>query len=106
LREARRNADHMGRRLIQRAKKLMTREDILPDRRSVETIEHVLKQDKTLATIYQFKQQLKEVWTRGSAGTPGRVERLQTWCAASEQSGIQALEEFAVFLRGYRLQKI
>ncbi len=106
LREARRNADHMGRRLIQRAKKLMTREDILPDRRSVETIEHVLKQDKTLATIYQFKQQLKEVWARGSAGTPGRVERLQAWCAASEQSGIQALEEFAVFLRGYRLQKI
>ena len=106
LREARRNADQMGRRLIQRAKKLMTREDILPDRRSVETIEHVLKQDKTLATIYQFKQQLKEVWTRGSTGTPGRVERLQAWCAASEQSGIQTLEEFAVFLRGYRLQKI
>jgi stearoyl-CoA desaturase (delta-9 desaturase) len=106
LREARRNADQMGRLLIQRAKKLMIREDILPDRRSVETIEHVLKQDKTLATIYQFKQQLKEVWTRGSTGTPGRVERLQAWCAASEQSGIQALEEFAVFLRGYRLQKI
>jgi hypothetical protein len=49
---------------------------------------------------------LKEVWTRGAKGQPGRVERLQAWCAASEQSGIRALEEFAAFLRGYRLQNV
>ncbi len=105
LHEARRNTDRMGRRLIQQAKKLMTREDILPDGQSAETIERVLKQDKTLATIYDFKQQLKEVWARGSEDAPRRVERLQAWCAASEQSGIRALEEFAVYLRGYRLLK-
>jgi stearoyl-CoA desaturase (delta-9 desaturase) len=104
LREARRNTDRMGRRLIQRAKALMTREDIPADPKSAETIERVLKQDKTLATIYHFRQQLKEIWSRGRAGQPGRVERLQAWCAASEQSGIRALEEFAQFLRGYRLQ--
>ncbi len=40
----------------------MTREDIQPDVNSAETIERALQQDKTLATIYQFKQQLKEVW--------------------------------------------
>ena len=104
LREARRNTDRMGRRLIRQAKKLMTREDIKPDVNSAETIELVLQQDKTLATIYQFKQQLKEVWTRGASGQPGRVERLQAWCNASEQSSIRALEEFAEFLRNYRLQ--
>ncbi len=104
LREARRNTDRMGRRLIRRAKKLLTREDILPDKRSAEVIERVLEQDKTLATIYQFKQQLKEVWKSNKKGQPGRVERLQAWCAASEKSGIRALEEFAEFLRGYRLQ--
>ena len=106
LREARRNTDRMGRRLIQRAKTLMTREDIPADPRAAETIERVLKQDKTLATIYHFRQQLKEIWSRGAAGQPGRVERLQAWCAASEQSGIRALEEFAQFLRGYRLQPV
>jgi stearoyl-CoA desaturase (delta-9 desaturase) len=104
LREARRNTDRMGRRLIQRARKLMTREDIQPDGRSREAIERVLQQDRTLATIYQFKLQLKEVWKRGSDDQRGRVERLQAWCVASEQSGIRALEEFAMFLRGYRLQ--
>ena len=106
LREARRNTDRMGRRLIRRAKKLLTREDIQPDSHSAEVIERVLQQDSTLATIYQFKQQLKDVWKRGEKGQPGRVERLQAWCAASEKSGIRALEDFADFLRGYRLQNI
>ena len=104
LREARRNTDRMGRRLIQRARNLLTREDIPTDREAKEVIARLLQQDQKLATIYQFKQQLKEVWSRTSAGQPGRVERLQAWCAASEQSGIRALEEFAQFLRGYRLQ--
>ena len=104
LREARRNTDEMGRRLLQRAKKFLTREDIPADGPAAETVARVLQQDRTLATIYQFKQQLKEVWKRGADGQPGRVERLQAWCTACEQSGIRALEEFAEFLRGYRLQ--
>ena len=104
LREARRNTDEMGRRLLQRAKKFLTREDIPADGQAAETVARVLQQDRTLATIYQFKQQLKEVWKRGADGQPGRVERLQAWCTACEQSGIRALEEFAEFLRGYRLQ--
>ncbi|MCP4877651.1 MAG: acyl-CoA desaturase [Gammaproteobacteria bacterium] len=103
LREARRNTDRMGRRLLRRARKLITREGIPVDSTSAETIDRVLLQDETLATIYRFKQQLKEVWSRGSKDEPGRVERLRAWCAASEQSGIRALEEFAVYLRGYSL---
>jgi len=103
LREAKRNTDRMGRRLIKRARKLMTREGMPVDGRSAETIDRVLRQDETLATIYRFKQQLKEVWDRGSKDGPGRVERLRAWCAESEKSGIQVLEEFAAYLRGYQL---
>ncbi|MDH3633915.1 MAG: fatty acid desaturase [Gammaproteobacteria bacterium] len=103
LREAKRNTDRMGRRLIRRARRLMTREGIPSDPRSVQTIDRVLLQDETLATIYRFRQQLKEVWTRGSKEEPGRVERLRAWCAACEQSGIEALEDFAAYLRGYQL---
>ena len=106
LREARRNTDRMGRQLIKRARRLMTREGIPVDPRAVQTIDRVLLQDETLATIYRFKQQLKEVWTRGSTDEPSRVERLRAWCAASEQSGIQALEDFAAYLRGYQLVKL
>jgi stearoyl-CoA desaturase (delta-9 desaturase) len=106
LRQARRNTDRMGRRLLRRARKLITREGLPQDQRTAETIDHVLSLDETLATIYRFKQQLKEVLQRGARDECGRVERLRAWCTASEQSGIEALEEFATYLRGYRLEKI
>ena len=106
LRDAKRNTDRMGRRLIRRARKLITHEGIQVDQHSEETIRRVLLQDETLATIYRFKQQLKEVWARSSKDGPGHVERLRAWCVASEQSGICALEDFAVFLRGYHFEKL
>ena len=95
----------MGRRLLRRARKLITREGLPLDSRANETIDRALSLDETLATIYRFKQQLKEVWAGSSKDGIGRVERLRAWCAASEQSGIEALEEFAAYLRGYRLEK-
>jgi stearoyl-CoA desaturase (delta-9 desaturase) len=103
LQQARSNTDAMGRRMIARVRKLMTREGLQPDRDEAETIETVLRQHETLATIYRYKQQLKEVLTQRSRDGADRVERLRAWCTACEQSGIQALEEFAVYLRGYRL---
>ena len=105
LREARRNTDRMGRRLIRRTRKLIAREGIAVDQSAVESMNHVLLQDETLATIYRFKLQLKDIWTRGSKDGSNRVERLRAWCSASEQSGIRVLEEFAVYLRGYQLEK-
>ena len=106
LQEAKRNTDRMGRRLIRRARRFMTREGIPVDQHAVQTIDLALLQDETLATIYRFKQQLKEVWAGNTKDKSGRVERLRAWCAASEQSGIQVLEEFAVYLRGYQLEKL
>ena len=106
LRQARRNTDRMGRRLIRRARNQMTREGLPQDQRASEAIDRVLSLDESLATIYRFKLQLKEVLQRGTRDEGGRVERLRAWCTASEQSGIEALEEFAVYLRGYRLEKI
>ena len=106
LRQARRNTDRMGRRMLRQARRLIAREGLPQDRRSVEIIEGVLRQDETLATIYRFKLQLKQVLGSGKRDEPGRVERLRAWCAASEQSGIEALREFAIYLRGYRLERI
>ena len=106
LREAGRNTDRMGRRLIRRARRFMTREGIPADPRSEQAIDRVLLQDETLATVYRFRQQLKEVWARGSKEGSTRTERLRTWCSACEKSGIEALEDFAAYLRGYQLVNI
>lgn len=105
LQEALQKADYTGRQLFQRAFKLMTREDIQLEAQAQETINNALLQNRTLATVYQFKQQLKEIWARTSLNQANRVQALQAWCTQAEQTGIRVLEEFAQLLRGYRLQE-
>ena len=100
-----RRASHgAGRRLLRRARKLMTREDIRPDARARATLNEALQHSQTLETVYCFKAQLKAVWVRTANDSAKRVERLETWCAEAERSGIKALQDFADVLRGYTLQ--
>ena len=92
-----------ARRLLQKARKLMTREDITLDAPALATLNEVLSRSQTLETVYRFKAQLKAVWTRTTNDGSMRLERLEQWCIEAERSGIKALEEFAYVLRGYAL---
>jgi stearoyl-CoA desaturase (delta-9 desaturase) len=91
-------------KLFRRVRKLMTREDIKLDGTALQTLNDALKQSKTLETVYHFKQQLKELWQQSASNQAKRVERLQQWCVEAEKTGIQALQEFAAYLRTYSLQ--
>ncbi|UCB55945.1 MAG: fatty acid desaturase [Thiotrichales bacterium] len=106
LREAQQKADRIGQKMLQRSRKLMIREDLPPAISAQETINKVLKQYRSVATVYQFKQQLKKIWSHTSTSGPSRVQRLQTWCAEAEQTGIKALQDFALYLRSYELSRV
>ena len=106
LLEAHKKADHIGQKMLQRSRKLMIREDLQPGVRAQETIDKVLSQYRSLATVYKFKQQLKKIWTHTSTNGANRVQRLQSWCAEAEQSGIHALQDFARYLRAYELKAV
>ena len=83
----------------------MTREDIALDERARATLDEALQHSHALETVYCFKCQLKALWTHTANDGGKRVERLKTWCAEAERSGIKALQDFADVLRGYTLQK-
>jgi stearoyl-CoA desaturase (delta-9 desaturase) len=51
--------------------------------------------------VYEFKQKLKALWDTSKQNQTRRLERLQNWCTEAEQTGIEALEEFSRFIRGY-----
>jgi stearoyl-CoA desaturase (delta-9 desaturase) len=87
--------------LFRRVRKLMVREDIRLDVKAQEAINEALDHSQTLATVYQFKQRLKELWLHTAKNQPGRIERLQAWCADAEKTGIAVLEEFSRYIRGY-----
>jgi stearoyl-CoA desaturase (delta-9 desaturase) len=104
LKQQLRDSEQAYRKLLQRVSKLLTREDIILDKTRREHLDKALSQSKTLQTVYQFKQQLKEIWVKTSTDQARRVHRLQAWCSEAEKSGIQVLHEFSVYLRGYTLQ--
>jgi stearoyl-CoA desaturase (delta-9 desaturase) len=104
LKQQLRNSEQAYRKLLRRAAKLLTREDIVLDKVKRQYLDNALSQNKTLQTIYQFKQQLKEIWVKTSNDQARRVQRLQAWCTEAEKSGIQALQEFSLYLRGYQLR--
>jgi stearoyl-CoA desaturase (delta-9 desaturase) len=101
LRAERQTANDYCRALYRRVRKLMTREDIRLDSKAIAAINEATSQSQTLATVYEFKQRLKELWVNTAQNHTKRVQRLQNWCTEAEKTGIAALQDFASYLRGY-----
>jgi stearoyl-CoA desaturase (delta-9 desaturase) len=103
-RAERRMSDGPGKILLRRVHKLMIREDILSDSHAYAALNDALRHSQTLETVYRFKLQLKELWATTANDGTKRLERLRTWCAEAELSGIEALQEFSNVIRGYTLK--
>ena len=104
LRAEQRSADGYLSKLYSKVRKSMTREDIKLDVSARMMLNDALHHSMRLDTVYRFKQQLKELWQHSASNQTKRVERLQQWCLDAEKTGIQALQEFATYLRSYTLQ--
>lgn len=89
---------------LRRARKLMSREDVELDPHEQDNLLQAISHSQTLKTVYEFKRQLKELWQQSATNHAKRLERLQEWCHAAEQSGISYLQDFARSLRGYSLK--
>jgi stearoyl-CoA desaturase (Delta-9 desaturase) len=53
-----------------------------------------------LAKLVAMREELRLLWTRTNVSAEQAVSDLQAWCRKAEDSGIAALQEFAVKLRG------
>ena len=52
-----------------------------------------------LAKLVAMREELRSLWTRTNVSAEQLVVDLQTWCKKAEESGIAALQEFALKLR-------
>jgi stearoyl-CoA desaturase (delta-9 desaturase) len=103
LHAERRYLDTYCGKLYRQLRKWMVREDLNLDEQDHRVLNEALEQSQRLHTVYQFKQQLKALWSRSSLNQAKRLQWLQEWCAEAERTGIDALQEFADYLRGYTL---
>ncbi|MBA3487468.1 MAG: fatty acid desaturase [Lysobacter sp.] len=56
-----------------------------------------------MATVAEYRQRLAQVLDERSNDAQATLHKLQAWCSEAEASGIQALEEFSLRLKGYTL---
>ena len=56
-----------------------------------------------LATLMDYRQRLLAIYEMKSAEAEAKMDALRTWCREAEASGILALQEFSMRLKGYSL---
>jgi stearoyl-CoA desaturase (delta-9 desaturase) len=95
-----------GDRLNRGIKKLLVREPLLLDAQAQSKLKAVLERHKTLNTVYEYRERLRQIWAGSVISNEALVAHLKEWVAHAEASGIEALQEFAARLRGYALQPV
>jgi len=91
------------RRLARRATRLLARESSRLDDSGRQRLEQILAQSQQLRVVYQFREQLRQIWERKAPSQEDLLRLLQDWCQQAESTGIQALERFSRNLRGLAL---
>lgn len=86
------------RRVARRARKLLGREHL--DETARKNLEQILASSQQLKVVYQFREQLRQIWERNAPSQEALLKSLQDWCQRAEATGIQALEGFSRNLRG------
>ncbi len=94
------------RRMARHARRLLVLEGGRIDARARARLEQLLAQSQQLATVYQYRERLREIWERTAPSQEALLKSLQDWCQQAEATGIQALENFSRKLRGFSIQHI
>ena len=104
-REEKAKADLAGRRILRQGRRLLIRHHLLLDDSARKRLEVMLSESHTLKIVYEFNQRLQTIWQNKTASQESLIQALKDWCHHAEQTGIEALEEFARSIRTYRLQE-
>lgn len=72
------------------------------DAKQTEAVESLVKQSKQMHVLYDMNQELQALWSRSHLTKEQLLEKLQNWCVAAEQSGLDKLVEFSKTIRSYR----
>lgn len=99
-----RRADSSARTLLKPLKGLLMKEDSLVSDEVKHHLSGILQLAPSLKVVYEYKLRLQRIWQEKTASHEALLGALQEWCRQAEQTGIQALEEFAHSLKGYTLQ--
>lgn len=105
LRDLKQRASKRQQGLLRGARRLLNKEDGQINPVEQAQLQEILAQGAELKTIYDLRNELKEIWHRTTANQMEMLERLQNWCHEAEATGIHALKDFVALLKTYTLQQ-
>lgn len=105
LREQKQRASKTQQGLLRRARMLLTKDESMINQEEQAQLNEILAQGPTLKTIYDFRNELQQIWHRTTANQIEMLERLQKWCQQAEASGIQTLQDFVGLLKTYTMRQ-
>lgn len=94
-------ADAKIKPLFAKAAKILSREESLVTDTDKQHIQQLIDTDHVLKTIYEKRMELQNVWQRQVSNNEELVKALKEWIARAEETGIQALKDFADSLSHY-----
>lgn len=90
------------RSLSGRVKRLLIRDKSLVSPSDEMQLKQALSMSERLTTVYRFKDHLLAIWSKRGASNEELLKETQAWCQQAETSGIDALRDFAGFVRSYQ----
>jgi stearoyl-CoA desaturase (delta-9 desaturase) len=97
-------ANVKSKRLLRRGRRFIMRAEACMDAKAQLRLKELLKHNQAMEVVYEYKQRLQALWAEQSATQESLIESLQEWCQQAEETGIEALQEFAMSIRTYTLK--
>lgn len=101
LREEKKRAVGKSRQLLRFARTSLVRDSSLLKRSQQLRLSAILDNFQSIKTVYQYRANLQEIWSRRSASQNELLDALQEWCRQAEATGIETLKRFSSHLKTY-----
>lgn len=107
FKQEKQNALPEERRLLQRIKSALINEKYQIDISTKQYLQQYLERlekNAKLKVVYTYKERLRAIWNKTTATQKELLDALQEWCLEAEATGIQKLQEFVQYIRGYSVR--
>jgi len=105
FRQEKANAPSAMQDALKQVKPALTRAEVFVKVEERQELERFLEKNQLLGNAYHFGERLKSIWNRTTATQKELLDALQDWCQQAEATGIQKLQDFVHYLRGYTISQ-
>ncbi|MDH3420545.1 MAG: fatty acid desaturase [Gammaproteobacteria bacterium] len=87
--------------VCRRARRFLSRSPNMLDASSRQRLDELMSKHPSFKTVLEFRAELKTLWSGAHRSNEHLLADVKAWCTKAEASGIQKLQDFAVYLRSF-----